>query len=168
VTAAHDLAQGLGLLVVGAASAATLNVAIPRSWLLVLGDSEIAGVVTLAVLAVLLAVCSEADAFIASSLSQFSLTARLSFMTVGPAIDVKFLSMQIGTFGRRFALRFALLTFVATLTSAVVVGWRCCEPENPGLHSPAVRCRSDPSRIQRRPAAIRPPGHPVLGCSRRP
>jgi hypothetical protein len=36
-------------------------------------------------LAVVLAICSEADAFVAASLREFSLTARLVFLVVGPA-----------------------------------------------------------------------------------
>jgi uncharacterized protein len=122
VVAAHDLAQALGLLVVGAASAAFLDVTIPRSWLGHLAHSDGGGVITLAVLAVVLAVCSEADAFIASSLTQFSMTARLAFMVVGPAVDVKLVAMQVGTFGHRFAVRFAPLAFVTATAAATVVG----------------------------------------------
>jgi hypothetical protein len=122
LTAAHDLAQAAGLLVIGAATAATLNVVIPRTWLDHLGGNTVAGVITLSLLAVLLAVCSEADAFIAASLTQFSLTARLAFLAVGPAVDVKLIAMQAGTFGRRFATRFAPLTFVTAAVVASVVG----------------------------------------------
>ena len=53
-------------------------------------------VLALAVLAVLLSICSEADAFVAASLSQFSLTARLAFLVVGPMIDLKLFAMQTG------------------------------------------------------------------------
>ena len=35
--------------------------------------------------------------------SQFSLTARLAFLVVGPMVDLKLISMQTGVFGRRFA-----------------------------------------------------------------
>ena len=73
------------------------------------------------VLAVLLSICSEADAFVAASLTQFSLTARLAFLVVGPMIDLKLFAMQAGTFGRGFALRFAPATFaLAVLVSALV------------------------------------------------
>ncbi len=95
---------------------------IPRSWLDALAGSAVGGVIALSLLAVLLAVCSEADAFIASSLTQFSLTARLAFMVVGPAIDVKLLAMQIGTFGARFAARFAPLTLVVAAACASAAG----------------------------------------------
>ncbi len=73
-------------------------------------------------LAVLLAICSEADAFIAVGLSQFSLTARLAFLVVGPVVDVKLIALHAGVFGRRFALRFAPLAFIAALLCAMVVG----------------------------------------------
>jgi uncharacterized membrane protein YraQ (UPF0718 family) len=122
LTASHDLTQSVGLLAVGAASAATLKVAIPVNWLERLGSNEVLGIAVMGVLAVLLAVCSEADAFIASSLTQFSLTARLVFMVVGPAVDVKLIAMQIGTFGTAFTRRFAPLTFALTLASAAVIG----------------------------------------------
>jgi uncharacterized protein len=119
-TAGHDLAQTMGLLVVGAAGAATLNVVFPKSWLQHVAGNEFTGVLALAVLAVVLAVCSESDAFIAASLSQFSLTARLAFMVVGPAVDVKLIALQAGTFGRQFTLRFAPLSWLVATTAAVV------------------------------------------------
>ena len=122
LTASHDLAQALGMLTIGAASAAFLNVTVPRSWLDHLAGNAIAGIVALALLAVVLAVCSEADAFIAASLTQFSLTARLAFMVVGPAVDVKLIAMQVGTFGRGFAVRFAPLALVVAAVAAAVVG----------------------------------------------
>jgi uncharacterized membrane protein YraQ (UPF0718 family) len=122
LTAAHDLGQATGLLVIGAVTAATLNVVIPPSWLNHLGGNLVSGVVSLSLLAVVLAVCSEADAFIAASLTQFSLTARFAFMAVGPAVDVKLIAMQVGTFGQRFASRFAPLTLVVAAVTASLVG----------------------------------------------
>jgi hypothetical protein len=69
-----------------------------------------------------LAVCSEADAFIASSLTQFSLTARLTFMVIGPMVDIKLIIMQAGAFGRGFAARFAPLVLIAGIITSVTVG----------------------------------------------
>jgi uncharacterized membrane protein YraQ (UPF0718 family) len=122
-TARHDFGHAGGFLVLGAATAATLQVVVPRSLLDGLGGSGIGAVLTLGLLAVLLAVCSEADAFVAASLVQFSPTARLAFMVVGPAVDVKLVALQVGTFGRSFALRFAPATFVVALACAGIVGW---------------------------------------------
>jgi len=118
----HDMTQAGGYLVVGAALAATLNVALPPAWLHAVAGVPVLSVVALAALAVVLSICSEADAFVAASLTQFSLTARLAFLVVGPMVDLKLFAMQAGAFGRRFAVRFAPATFVVAVLAATVVG----------------------------------------------
>jgi uncharacterized protein len=122
-TARHDFGHAGGFLVLGAAMAATLQTVIPRSLFDALGGSGPASVLSLGVLAVVLAVCSEADAFVAASLTQFSPTARLAFMVVGPVVDVKLVALQAGTFGRAFAVRFAPAAFAVAMACAAVVGW---------------------------------------------
>jgi uncharacterized protein len=124
VSARHDFVHAGGFLVVGGLTAATLNVVVPRGVLDAVASSPWLAVLALAGLAVLLAICSEADAFVAASLTQFSLTAKLAFMVVGPTVDVKLVALQAGTFGRRFVVRFAPLTFVvAVASSALIGGW---------------------------------------------
>ena len=118
----HDVVHAGGFLVVGAAAAATINVVVPEAWLQTLAADPVLSVLALAVLAVLLSICSEADAFVAASLSQFSLTSRLVFLVVGPMVDLKLISMQAGVFGRRFAVRFAPATFVLAVLTAVGAG----------------------------------------------
>ena len=85
-------------------------------------DHPVLSVLFMAGLAVVVAICSEADAFVAASLNQFSPVAQLVFMVVGPVLDVKLFSMQVGTFGHRFAVVFAPLTFVVALGCAVLAG----------------------------------------------
>ncbi|MFF7447349.1 MULTISPECIES: permease [unclassified Streptomyces] len=118
----HDVMHAGGFLVVGAMAAATLKAVVPEEWLRTAAGNPVVSVLALAVLAVLLSICSEADAFVAASLSQFSLTARLAFLVVGPMIDLKLFAMQAGTFGRGFALRFAPATFVLAVLVSVAVG----------------------------------------------
>jgi uncharacterized membrane protein YraQ (UPF0718 family) len=118
----HDMTQAGGFLVIGAGMAATMNIAMPAGWLHAVARHTALSVAALAVLAVVLSICSEADAFVAASLTQFSLTARLAFLVVGPMVDLKLFAMQAGAFGRRFAVRFAPATFVVALTAAVTVG----------------------------------------------
>lgn len=119
----HDVVQAGGFLVIGALAAATLSVTVPPRWLQVIADNPVFSVIALALLAVLLSICSEADAFVAASLTQFSLTARLAFLVVGPMVDLKLFAMQVGSFGPRFAIRFAPATFVAAIVVSVLVGW---------------------------------------------
>jgi uncharacterized membrane protein YraQ (UPF0718 family) len=121
-TARHDLADAGGFLVIGGLTSAALNVIVPRSWINTVGDQIVLGIVVMAVLAVVLALCSEADAFVAASLSALPLLPRLVFLVVGPAIDVKLFTLQAGTFGRAFAIRFAPLSFVVAVACAVVAG----------------------------------------------
>ncbi|HKN54071.1 MAG TPA: permease [Amycolatopsis sp.] len=121
-TARTDLVEAGGFLVLGAMISSALNVLVPRQWFQVLGDNVVLGVVVMAVLAVILALCSEADAFVAASLTAMPMLAKLVFLVVGPAIDVKLFALQAGTFGRSFAVRFGPATFVVALACGVVAG----------------------------------------------
>jgi uncharacterized protein len=96
---------------------------VPRSVLDAVAGAGPLAFLALAGLAVVMAICSEADAFVAASLTQFSLSARLAFMVVGPMVDVKLVALQAGTFGRGFTQRFAPLTLAVALASSAVVGW---------------------------------------------
>jgi uncharacterized membrane protein YraQ (UPF0718 family) len=124
----HDIGQAGGFLVLGAMAAATITVLVPATWLQALADQPLLSIAVLAVLAVLLSICSEADAFVAASLTQFSLTARLAFLVVGPMVDLKLIAMQTAVFGRPFAARFApatlvMATLVAAAIGALMWGW---------------------------------------------
>jgi uncharacterized protein len=121
-TAVHDLLHAGGYLVVGAMAAATLNVVVPRTILDSVAGNAVTAVAAMALLAVVLSICSEADAFVAASLTQFSLTSRLVFLVVGPMVDLKLIALQAGTFGRGFVTRFAPVTLVVSVSSAVAFG----------------------------------------------
>ncbi len=120
--ARQDFLQAAAYLVVGAAAAAALHVLVPPRVFEDVGAHLILGVTVMAALAVTLAVCSEADAFVASSLTMVPLVPRLVFLVVGPAVDVKLLAMQSGMFGRAFAARFAPATLVVATAVATLVG----------------------------------------------
>ena len=120
--ARHDFLQAAAYLVVGAAAAAALHVLVPAWVFEHLAGNLVIGVLTMALLAVVLALCSEADAFVAASLTMLPLVPRLVFLVVGPAVDVKLAAMQAGMFGRRFAVRFGPATFVVATVTATIVG----------------------------------------------
>lgn len=122
LTASHDFLHAGGFLVVGALAAALLNVAVPPSILDSVADNPIISIVFMALLAVILCICSEADAFVVASLTQFSMTSRLVFLVVGPMVDLKLIALQGGTFGRRFVSRFAPTTFVVAVIVSVIFG----------------------------------------------
>jgi uncharacterized membrane protein YraQ (UPF0718 family) len=121
-TAQHDLVSSGGFLVLGGLTAAALNVLVPASFMASLTGQVILGILVMALLAVVLALCSEADAFVAASLAAVPLLPRLVFLVVGPAVDVKLIALQAGAFGRGFASRFAPVTFVVAIGCAVLTG----------------------------------------------
>lgn len=123
LTAQHDLVHTGGFLVLGAMVAASVNIFLPTAWLDAVADRLWLSVLALAIFAFVIAMCSEADAFVAASMAGFSSIAQLVFMVVGPAADVKLSLLHAGQFGRAFALRFVPLTFAVAVGSAVLVGW---------------------------------------------
>ncbi len=124
-----DFTQAAGFLVIGAAAAATFKTIVPARVMEGIGSSLLLSVLLMAGLAFILALCSEADAFVAASFSAIPMVGKLVFLTVGPAVDVKLFAMQAGIFGRRFAVRFAPLTFgvavlVGTTVGLIFWGWQ--------------------------------------------
>ena len=120
--ARHAFLRAASYLIIGAAAAATLRVALPPWVFEHIAGHLLIGVLTMAALAFVLALCSEADAFVAASLTMVPLIPRLVFLVVGPAVDVKLVAMQTGLFCRAFALRFAPVTFLIATVLATVVG----------------------------------------------
>ncbi len=127
--ARHDFLSAASYLVVGAAAAAALHVLVPPWVYEHLAGQIVLGVITMAVLAVVLALCSEADAFVAASLTMLPLLPRLVFLVVGPAVDLKLFAMQAGMFGRAFAVRFAPTTFAVATLVATGIGLLILGPQ---------------------------------------
>lgn len=122
-SAVHDMLHAGGYLIVGAMIAATLKVYVPLHVMQEITERPWLAVLFMATLAVLVALCSEADAFVAASFRSMGTTAQLVFMVVGPAVDVKLVAMQAGTFGRKFAAIFAPVTFVMAIAMSAAVAW---------------------------------------------
>lgn len=116
------------VLVLGSAIAAVVQVAIPREWILALGQGPITSIVAMMVLAWVVSICSTVDAFFALSFSSvFTSGSLLAFLVFGPMIDLKNISLLLTTFRSRsviylFALA-AQLTFVLTLAVNLYTSW---------------------------------------------
>lgn len=122
-TVRHDFMHASGFLVVGAILAAGINTFVPRQIVDTVAGQAVLGILTMALFAFLVALCSESDAFVAASFTAFSDTAKLVFLVVGPAMDVKLASMEAGAFGGAFARQFVPAVILTAVLSAVGVGW---------------------------------------------
>lgn len=110
-------------LVLGAFIAASMQTFVPTSTLLHLGSNEVASSLVMIALAFVLSLCSEADAFIASSFrSTFSTGALSAFLVFGPMIDIKNTLMLLGSFRTKFVFALIALVTVFTLIGSLLVG----------------------------------------------
>lgn len=118
-----DVLRAGGLLVLGAFAVAMLTVWLPPPWLHAVAGSGLFAVVALALLAVLLSVRAGADAFVVAALSQFSTTAQLAFLVVGPVANLRLFTRQVAWPGPQFAVRFAPATLLVGIVAALLTGW---------------------------------------------
>ncbi|MGB3494065.1 MAG: permease [Elainellaceae cyanobacterium] len=116
----QELRELGGMLMIGSAIAAIVQVGLPREVILSLGQGPVTSILTMMVLAWVVSICSTVDAFFALSFaSTFTSGSLLAFMVFGPMIDVKNIGLLLSVFRWRaivylFALA-AQLTFVSTL-----------------------------------------------------
>ena len=105
-------------LIIGAFVAALSQTLVSRQAFLALAGTPAAGILMMMVLAVVLNLCSEADAFVAASFrGALPLSAQLAFMVLGPMLDLKLIAMYL-SFVRKRAITMlivlmSVLVFVA-------------------------------------------------------
>lgn len=94
-------------LIFGTLVASAMQIYLPTRLLTTLSTSPIAGIVLLMLMAFILSLCSEADAFIgASLLSSFGMAPVMAFLLIGPMVDIKNLMMMVKNFKKGFILQF--------------------------------------------------------------
>jgi uncharacterized membrane protein YraQ (UPF0718 family) len=110
-------------LVIGAFIAAGLQTYVPTGTLLRLGGNPVSASLVMIVLAFVISLCSEADAFIASSFrGSFTVGALSAFLVFGPMIDIKNTLMLLGTYRTKFVVVLIGLVAVFTLLGSLAVG----------------------------------------------
>ncbi|HFI0055067.1 TPA: permease [Streptococcus suis] len=110
-------------LVFGALFASLVQVYVPTTFLTSIGHSPLSAILLMMVLAFLLSLCSEADAFIgASFLSSFGLAPVIAFLVIGPMVDVKNLLMMKRYFTGRFILTFIAIVSLVILSYSLLLG----------------------------------------------
>lgn len=114
-------------LVIGALIAAAVQMFVQTSTLLAIGQGPFSSSAVMMGLAYILSLCSEADAFIASSFqSTFSTASLVAFLVYGPMVDIKNMFMMLATFKTKFVIVvIATVTFVVYASSLLIyaMGW---------------------------------------------
>ena len=107
-------------LVIGSLLAGLIQVAVPREVLVTLGGSPILSVLALMLLAFVVSVCSNVDAFFVLSFGSVFLPGGIvAFLVFGPVIDVKMLALMRTTYSTRTLV---MITSVVALIS-LALGW---------------------------------------------
>lgn len=104
-------------LIIGAFIAAAMQTYVKTSTLLAIGQNDVSSSLVMMGLAFVLSLCSEVDAFIASSFSStFSLGSLIAFLVFGAMVDIKNVLMMLAAFKKRFV--FLLITYIVVIVLA--------------------------------------------------
>ena len=106
-------------LVLGASVAAALQTFVPQSVVGSVATTPIVNLLAMMLLAFLLSLCSESDAFVAASFVQFGVGAHLAFLVFGPMVDTKLGFLYAGTFARGFLTTVVLVVGAVTLAGTL-------------------------------------------------
>ena len=106
-------------IVIGGALAAALQTIIPQDIVSGLARTPLIGSLALMAIAFVLSLCSEADAFVAVSFTQFPIGSQLAFLVFGPVVDAKLAFLYGATFRRRFVLRLIIVAVPVVLAGSL-------------------------------------------------
>lgn len=96
-----DVYSVLGLLIFGAAVAAIISVT-PRSSISSIASSPLLAIIAMMLLAFIMTICSTVDGFVALGfIGIFPLSSLLAFLTFGPMIDIRSLSIMRSIFSTK-------------------------------------------------------------------
>ncbi|MGL4654925.1 MAG: permease [Sarcina sp.] len=115
----YDIAK---YFIVASMIAATFQLNVTEEFLSSLGLNHVMGIVIMMLVSFLISLCSEADAFVAQSfLSSFSLGGVMSFLIIGPMIDVKNIGMLLSSFKKSFVIKLTFVIFALVFMSTVFI-----------------------------------------------
>lgn len=109
-------------LVLGAVAVGVFRLFPPRDLLILFEQNLFLAVGAMMLLAILVSVCSEADAFVAASFSMFPSAAQLAFMVLGPMVDLKLLFMYSAVFRKRIVPILVLTPIAIIYVLSTILG----------------------------------------------
>jgi uncharacterized membrane protein YraQ (UPF0718 family) len=121
-TAIHDFVDITVFLILGAVLAATAKLYIrPEQMTELSKEMPFLAIPLMMLLAVLMCLCSEADAFVAASFVEMHVSAKLAFLVLGPMLDLKLLMMFTRVFRPRLIVTIVTCTVVFVLIVTMIV-----------------------------------------------
>ena len=109
-------------LILGCFAAGLIKTFLPDTILAVFESNLFLAIGGMMLLAVIVSVCSEADSFVAASFWSFPKAAQLSFITIGPMVDLKLIMMYGGVFRRRAVLIIVIVPTLITYLASILLG----------------------------------------------
>lgn len=107
--------------IIGAALSSAMQTFIPREYIISIGNSTLSSTLVMMLLAFVLSICSETDAFIARTFAnQFTAGSILGFLIFGPMIDIKNTLVLAGTFKFKVVAKLLFLIFSICFIMAVL------------------------------------------------
>lgn len=120
-TALHDFLDITTFLIIGALLAAFAKTLITPEYMTQLtSDQPYLAVPAMMVLGIVLCLCSEADAFVAASFKEMSLSSKLAFLVLGPMLDLKLIFMYTRVFKLKLILTLIACTFTQVLIYCLI------------------------------------------------
>jgi uncharacterized membrane protein YraQ (UPF0718 family) len=121
-TALHDFVDITVFLILGAVLAALAKLYItPGQFEQLSRDQPFLAIPAMMLLAVLMCLCSEADAFVAASFTNVHVSAKMAFLVLGPMLDLKLLMMYTRVFRPRLIVTIVSCVVVQVLVLCVIV-----------------------------------------------
>jgi uncharacterized membrane protein YraQ (UPF0718 family) len=120
--AAREFLEMGRFLILGAVAAGLFKTFLPQEVLLFFVENLVLQILGMMLLAFLLSVCSEADAFVAASFQVFAPASQLAFVTLGPMLDLKLIGMYMVTFRQAFFWVLVLVPIVLVFAACLAFG----------------------------------------------
>ncbi|CDF57626.1 permease [Thermobrachium celere] len=112
----HEFLDIGKFLIFGALISAIMQTANIKSLISIYSRDSFLSVVAMGIFAYVISLCSEADAFIARTfIQQFTVGSLVTFLILGPMIDIKNTLVLFSSFKKRFAVELILLIFLISI-----------------------------------------------------
>ncbi len=111
-------------LFIGGFVAGFVQVMVPRSILISLGGDPIWSIFAMMMLAFIVSICANVDAFFALAFANtFTTGSLVSFLVFGPIVDIKMISLMRTTYTKRVIRTVILVTFLVSACLGLVVNY---------------------------------------------